>query len=89
MPSWPQIARRIRVPLGFGQGGPVRGVAVLIGVEISIRLLLVSATRFTDGAVASIHRVREDELGTVNLQQLLALRRHVRWKAGGDKIRGG
>src|SRR6185436_12556464 len=62
---------------GFVVGPPVRRVAVLIRVEVAVRFALVSTTGFADRAVAAFHRIGEDEIGTEDIEQLLALSRDV------------
>ena len=65
---------------------PVRGVAVLIRIEVAMRLPLVAAARLPDCAVAAVHRISEHQLGAVNLQQALPFGGDVRRDAQHDAI---
>ncbi len=65
-------ARRVEVR------APVGVAAVLIRVEVPVRILSVNPPGLQDGAVAPLHRIGEDEIRAIRLEHLPALAGHVR-----------
>ena len=55
-------------------GQPVVIVAVLVGVEVLIRMLPVQFADFADGTVGTVACGRVDDLSSVGMQHLFALR---------------
>ena len=67
----------------LGAGGvemrfPVRGVVVLVGIEIQVRLSLKNLAYHADRPIRAFPRVAKDHLRTVSLQNALALAGGVR-----------
>jgi hypothetical protein len=70
-------------------GAPVGGVAVLIGVEVAVRLALVEAACLANGPVASLHRIGQDQIRAIRIQQVLAFGGGIRGYAQGHAVPAG
>ena len=64
---------------------PVRGIGVLVRIEVLRRVLPGRETGRPYGAVGSLERIRQDELGAAGAQDRLALGRSIRRQKERDR----